>query len=143
MAAGVKHRRPTAKQADSVGGVVLLLRNCHSATAGWKSCRFGATAELATLVRAGCTGEKMPIPTIAAAADISVTALVVRTSEKKRFPIKQRGVFIFFRGADVIWFGLKQTLYPRITNYLCVGRGLIFASGIILHKRLVTQLRCN
>jgi hypothetical protein len=95
MAVGLKHRRPIAKQAASVGGVVPLLRNCHSATAGWKSCRFGATAELATLVRAGCTGEKMPIPTIAAAADISVTALVVRTSEKKRFPIKQRGVFIF------------------------------------------------
>src|SRR6266446_9154943 len=37
MAAGVKHRRPTAKQAASDGGVVLLARNCHSATAGWKS----------------------------------------------------------------------------------------------------------
>src|SRR6476661_11048612 len=37
MATGVKHRRPTAKQAASDGGVVLLLRNCRSATAGWKS----------------------------------------------------------------------------------------------------------
>src|SRR5437868_14531677 len=37
MATGVKHRRPTAKQAASDGGVVLLSRNCHSATAGWKS----------------------------------------------------------------------------------------------------------
>src|ERR1700720_584523 len=37
MAAGVKHRRPTAKHAASVGGVVLLLRSCHSATAGWKA----------------------------------------------------------------------------------------------------------
>ena len=95
MAKGVKHRRPTAKQAASDGGVVLLFRNCHSATAGWKSCRFGATAELATLVRAGCTGEKMPIPTIAAAADISVTALVVRTIEKKRFRLNDQGDFMF------------------------------------------------
>jgi len=100
MAAGVKHRRPTAKQAASDGGVVLLLRNCHSATAGWKSCRFGATAELATLVRAGCTGEKMPIPTIAAAAEMSVPALAMRTSEKKRFPLNQRGVFIYFGPGD-------------------------------------------
>src|ERR1700752_499342 len=50
MAAGVKHRRPTAKQAASDGGVVLLARNCQSATAGWKSAavlmvgRTGSTA---------------------------------------------------------------------------------------------------
>src|SRR6476620_8603363 len=37
MATAVKHRRPTAKQAASDGGVVLLSRNCHSAAAGWKS----------------------------------------------------------------------------------------------------------
>jgi hypothetical protein len=67
---------------------VLLLRNCHSATAGWKSAAVLSVWDEAMLggLRAAGVG-----PTVAATKEIpaaamkSAHALAMRRCEKKRF----------------------------------------------------------